>query len=271
MRSLREWLGGVMTTETRDLIRVLRAMHDRLAEVVIDLGPEQLRTRSFATEWTVAEVLSHLGSGAELSMLRLATGGDDGLTQEQMAQVWAMWDQRTPEQQAVEAIAVDESFVAALEQLDDAALSELHRELAGLDLDAANVLRLRIAEQAMHGWDIAVAFDDAAVVAENAVPALLEHLPVTLRFAAQPHDEQLRLRVATTQPDRDLLMELTKSEARIREAGSEPGPGVDGELAMPTEALLRLVYGRLDPRHTPAVKASDDGLLDRLRDVFRGF
>jgi uncharacterized protein (TIGR03083 family) len=261
-----------MTSQTCDLIQVLRAMHDQLAEVVLELGHEQLRAQSFATEWTVADVLSHLGSGAELSLMRLEAEDEDAPTPEQSARVWAMWSGRMPEQQAVEAIAVDERYLAALERLDEAALVGLHRELPGLDLAGDDILRMRVAEQAMHGWDIAVAFDDSAVVSEPAIPALLEVLPVTLRFAARPHDENLRLRVTTTDPDRDMLLELTDGRARIRDVaddGSALAP--DGELSMPSESLLRLVYGRLDPRHTPAVKASDDALLPRLRAVFRGF
>jgi hypothetical protein len=40
---------------------------------------------------------------------------------------------------------------------------------------------------------------------------------------------------------------------------------------LPAEALLRLVYGRLDPGHTPPVEVSGDaGLLDRAREVFPG-
>ncbi|MGZ4609536.1 MAG: maleylpyruvate isomerase family mycothiol-dependent enzyme [Actinomycetes bacterium] len=261
-----------MTAETRDLIRVLRALHDRLATFVVDLGPDQLRTRSFATEWMVADVLAHLGSGAELSMLRLGPGDDDGPSHEEMARVWATWDTRTPEQQAVEAIAADEAYVAVLEQLDDKGLADLRRERAGVDLDVTSTLRLRVAEHAVHGWDIAVAFDDGAVLPDPGVPVLLELLPVTLRFAAQPHEEQLRLRVTTTDPDRDLLLDLGRGEARIRQlTDDDAAAGVDGELALPAEALLRLVYGRLDPRHTPPVKSSDGGLLDRLRAIFRGF
>jgi hypothetical protein len=38
---------------------------------------------------------------------------------------------------------------------------------------------------------------------------------------------------------------------------------------LPAEALIRLVYGRLDPDHTPAVKGDPD-VLDRLRRVFPG-
>jgi hypothetical protein len=40
---------------------------------------------------------------------------------------------------------------------------------------------------------------------------------------------------------------------------------------MPAEALLRLVYGRLDPDHTPPVEISGDpGLLDRARAALPG-
>jgi len=35
--------------------------------------------------------------------------------------------------------------------------------------------------------------------------------------------------------------------------------------------VLRVVYARLDPRHTPPYKATDDALLDRLRAIFKGF
>ena len=40
------------------------------------------------------------------------------------------------------------------------------------------------------------------------------------------------------------------------------------DLELPAEALIRLVYGRLDPDHTPAV--ADPALLDELRGVFPG-
>jgi hypothetical protein len=40
---------------------------------------------------------------------------------------------------------------------------------------------------------------------------------------------------------------------------------------MPAEALLRLVYGRLDPGHTPQVEISGDpALLERARAALPG-
>ena len=39
---------------------------------------------------------------------------------------------------------------------------------------------------------------------------------------------------------------------------------------MPAEAFVRLVYGRLDPAHTPPIKAHRAD-LDELRQLFPGF
>ena len=101
----------------------------------------------------------------------------------------------------MEAVAVDARLVARLEELGDPDLDVLRHDVGGIEFDAAGMLRLRVSEHAMHGWDVAVTFDDAAVVAPEAVPALLAVLPVTLRFAARPHDEVLAVDVTLTDPD----------------------------------------------------------------------
>jgi uncharacterized protein (TIGR03083 family) len=259
-----------MTEKTRHLITILRTLHDDLAARTVELGPDQLRERSYDTEWSVADVLSHLGSAAELGLLRLRTGLEG--SPEGNAEVWAKWNARTPEQQAVEAIAAEEDYVAALEACDDATLDGLRRELAGLDLDTSHMLSLRVSELAMHGWDVAVAFDESAAVPTVAVPAIFDMLWMTLRFAAAPYDGHLRLRVLTTDPDGDYVFEIAHGETRLTPSDDDTrATAMDGELKLPAEALLRLFYGRLDPRHTPAHQATDDTLLDSLRGIFRGF
>jgi hypothetical protein len=46
---------------------------------------------------------------------------------------------------------------------------------------------------------------------------------------------------------------------------------VDGpDLELPADALIRLVFGRLDPDHSPAT-AAEAPYLDELRQVFPGF
>ena len=52
----------------------------------------------------------------------------------------------------------------------------------------------------------------------------------------------------------------------MRCAASEPGAP---DLRLPAESLVRLVYGRLDPAHTPV--AADSTGLDDLRGLFPGF
>lgn len=217
-------------------------------------------------------MLSHLGSGSELTLLRLRAEHEDSPTPEESAQVWAKWSSRTPEQQAAEAIAVEEEFITTLEGLDDAALAVLQQDFGGLEVDPGRALRLRSSEQAMHSWDILVMFDDNAVLPEAGVPGLLDALPITLRFAGQPQDDLLRVRVRTTDPERDYLLQLAPDATHLMSVDdSTDTSGVDGELLLAAEALLRLVYGRLDPRHTPPYTATDDALLDRLRAIFKGF
>ena len=63
---------------------------------------------------------------------------------------------------------------------------------------------------------------------------------------------------------RDLALELGPEAVAL--TASEPE--TDPDLQLPAEAFIRLVYGRLDPDHTPAVKGRD--LLVSLRQAFPG-
>jgi hypothetical protein len=54
----------------------------------------------------------------------------------------------------------------------------------------------------------------------------------------------------------------------VAESVAESDEAVE-DLALPAEAFIRLVYGRLDPDHTPTFRG-DAGALDRLRAVFPG-
>src|SRR6185437_4280309 len=73
--------------------------------------------------------------------------------------------------------------------------------------------------------------------------------------------------VSTTEPDGDYLLTVADP---VTLSEWVPGTEVVGELRLPAEALLRLLYGRLDPDHTPPHSAEGIG-LDRLRRVFPGF
>ena len=59
------------------------------------------------------------------------------------------------------------------------------------------------------------------------------------------------------------------SARRPRPAPAGAPVEADRDLTLTADALIRLVYGRLDPDHTPA-ELSDDRTIDRLRQTFGG-
>jgi hypothetical protein len=142
--------------------------------------------------------------------------------------------------------------------------------IGGMILDAAAMVGLRLGEHALHTWDVAVTFDPAATVAPDAVDLLIDNVPGFLapRLGRAP-DVAYRVRIRTSGPDRDYL--LTAADPVTMTDWPGDGGGADAEISMPSEALLRLAYGRLDPAHTPAGVVADAGYLDRLRAMFPGF
>ncbi|MGP8001401.1 MAG: maleylpyruvate isomerase family mycothiol-dependent enzyme [Streptosporangiaceae bacterium] len=258
-----------MSSDPRTLIGVLRNSHDRLAGLVRPLGPDQLRAQSYDRDWTIAQVLSHLGSGAEIATLNLsaALSGNGQLDREAFQPVWDAWNSRTPEAQAADSLTWDEQHVSRLEALTDDQLAVIRLDFFGRQLDAAGLVRLRLSEHAMHTWDVAVTGDPAAVVSPDAVPEIFEQITQLLPFVAKPAGDAFRVRLRSTGPERDYLLVVGEP---VTLSEWEDGTEVDGVIELPAEALLRLFYGRLDPEHTPAYTA--DGIeLDRLRKVFPGF
>jgi len=257
-----------MSTEARPWIAALRNSHERLAALTGPLASEELRGQSYCTDWNVAQVLSHVGSGAEISMLMLTSALEGTpLDREAFAPIWDSWNNRSPEAQAADALTADEAYVRRLEQLTDAELDGIQFDFFGMQLNAAGVIGLRLSEHALHTWDVAVTRDPAAVVAPEAVALLTGNLTRVLGFAGKPAGDSFRVRIITTDPDGDYLLAVGDS---VTLSDWAPGTDTDGQIRMPAEALVRLVYGRLDSEHTPEIFA--DGIdFDRLRAVFPGF
>jgi uncharacterized protein (TIGR03083 family) len=257
----------------RALIAALRNSHERLAALAAAMTDAQLTGPSYDTDWTVAQVLSHLGSGAEIALLALeAALGGPPMDRGAMEAIWAAWNAKSPQQQAADCLPADDAHIKRLDGLSGADLDGISLDLFGMHLDAAGLIRMRLAEHAVHTWDVAVALDAAAEVAPDAVELLLEQLPMIAGWTGKTDEGPLRLRLRGTGPGADFLLAVSDTVT----LGPWPGPGpagatADGQIQLPAEALLRLVYGRLDPGHTPAVQASGEpGLLDRARAVFPG-
>jgi uncharacterized protein (TIGR03083 family) len=256
-----------MDTNPQHWIAALRQSQDRLAAIAHPLTPEDLRRPSYHN-WTIAQVLGHLGSQAELfsTWLTAALEGSEPPGREAMQPIWDAWDGRSPEAQAADSLAANERLVARFEAQTDDDLARMHLNLFGMELDAAGLVRLRLAEHALHTWDIAVALDPTAQVTAEAVGLLIDTLGPLVSRAGQPQGTAFRLRVQTSAPERTFSLRVADA-VELTEGADGPA---DGELRLPAEAFLRLVYGRLDPAHTPAVDLDGPVALDDLRRVFPG-
>jgi uncharacterized protein (TIGR03083 family) len=257
-----------MEQGAKEAIVALRRSHDELVRFVGKLGPEGLEKQSGASEWTVAQVLSHLGSAAEIGLNTLATGKAD---RDAAPAVWDRWNAMSPSEQATNFVAAEGRLVDALEALDEDALAtrKIHLGFLPAPVDIAFVVKLRLSEVGLHLWDVEVAFDPSATVAEYIVPFVLDDLPTFAGFFAQPTGTTGRVAFETSGPPRSYLLELRDDGATLSEAIDGPA---GTRIALPAEAFLRLTGGRLGPDHTaPSVKVEGDLSLDDLRRVFPGY
>jgi uncharacterized protein (TIGR03083 family) len=252
-----------METAPQPWLGALRASHDRLEGIVRPLDADAIRGGSYCSEWTIAQVLSHLGSGAVLFGLILdaAIEGREPPARESFAEVWDTWNAYSPDEQVERGLEVDGAFVARFEGLGDDELARLSIPMMGMQLDAAGLLRLRLGEHAVHTWDVAVVLDPAATIGDEAVGLVIDGLGMVVSRAGKPEDPARRLRVRTTNPSRDLLLNTGEP---VKLGAWEDG-AADGEISLAAEALIRLAYGRLSE-----LPSGTDVSLDELRRVFPG-
>lgn len=262
-------------TPADDTIAALRAGHDSLSEFVAPLDPDALVRPSGASEWTIAQVLSHLGSGAEITLAGLdaALTGEDGRGPDFNQSVWDRWNAKSPADQAADFIAGNEVLVSRYEGIDTATRESLRIDLGFLPepVDLATAAGMRLNEFALHAWDVLVAFDPAVTVPSSAAGLLVDRSGWLFGFLG--HADALDGRSASiavhlSAPDRQFGVEIADGVS----LGAEPS-AADVTFSGPAESWLRLISGRLRPEHTPAsVTLTGDAVsLDELRRVFPGF
>jgi hypothetical protein len=76
--------------------------------------------------------------------------------------------------------------------------------------------------------------------------------------------------VVTSDPRRAFHLEVAET-VTMTLAGRSGAGTAPTALHLPAEAFLRLVYGHLDPPHSPAVDPQERSTLDALRKVFPRF
>jgi uncharacterized protein (TIGR03083 family) len=252
-------------------IAALRSNHDELVALIDRISPEELSRQSGATEWTVAQVLSHLGSGSELTRARLepAVAGE-AVPEIDSQSVWDRWNAMPPEQQAAGFVAQHGAVVSLLEGLDEEQRKSLTVDLGFLPEPATveTFVGMRLNETSAHAWDVRVAFDPAAGIETSSAGLVAAHLAgglgFVLDFAAKP---QALAEPATLALDG---FGISFTDTVDLTVGTPESP--TATFHGPLEAAVRMLSGRLRPEVTPAgVEVTGNVSLDDLRPVFPGY
>ena len=251
-------------------LEVLAASVGRLARLVGDLTTDDLRRSAYPTEWTIADVLSHLGSGAVIMRHRLeetlaGRAVDDSFN----TATWDAWNAKSPEDQAADMLVTDRALVNALVAVGPDERAGYSQPFGPLTIGFAELVKLRLNEHTLHSWDVAVTLDPQARLAADATGLVVDALGRIAGFAGEPAAEARTLQVRTTDPVRHLVLELGTERVKLTALDGAASGDADADLELPAEAFVRLVYGRLDPGHTPA--GLDSPHLDELRRTFPGF
>lgn len=249
-------------------IAALRTEHDALAALVRTLTDEQLATTSGASEWTVAQALSHLGSGAEIGRAPIARAAGETVAAEDNPTIWARWDGSAPRAQAEGFLEHNGRWLETVEALTPEQRSSLTVDLGFLPepVPLVTAVGMRLSEVANHSWDVRVAFDPAAGVDAGSADVLLDLMagPVgfMLSFLAKP--AELAKPVSLAVPGGGLVIDDAVTVVDHLEA---PSATFDG----PAEAFVRLLSGRLKAPYDQGVTVDGGVTLDDLRRVFPGF
>lgn len=249
-------------------ITALRSEHDVLAGLVRTLTDDQLAATSGAAEWTVAQALSHLGSGAEIGRAPIARAAGATVAAEDNQTIWARWDASAPRAQAEGFLEHNSRWLETVEALTPEQRSSLTVDLGFLPepVSLLTAVGMRLSEVANHSWDVRVASDPSVGVDADSAAILVNLLagPVgfMLSFVAKPAELATPASVAI--PGAGLVIDDAVTVVDHLESPSATFNG-------PAEAFVRLISGRLKAPYDSGVTVDGSITLDDLRRVFPGF
>ncbi|MGB8179985.1 MAG: maleylpyruvate isomerase family mycothiol-dependent enzyme [Acidimicrobiales bacterium] len=247
----------------------LQALHNsvqHLKDLAAGMDPEYYTSSAYPSDWTIADTFSHLGSGAVIAKQSFensiaAREPDPSFN----TSVWDEWNAKPPADQVADCLQSDASYLEVLERATEKERGEVRLSLGPFTFDFAGMVGLRLGEHVLHTWDVEVPFNPDATLSSEAADAILDNLQFVAARAAKPDGLIQDVTVRTSDPVRTFTLALKGDTAELRET---PHDGAV-DLEIPAEAFVRLVYGRLDPGHTPDSVTGD--FVELLRGVYAGF
>lgn len=257
-----------MSTLVDRTIAALRTEHDTLVALLADLDDSQLNAPSGADDWTIAQVLSHLGSGAEIGRAPIARAAGETVETEDNQTIWARWDATDPAGQAAGFVEHNRRWLDTVEALTSEQRSSLMVDLGFLPepVPLVTALGMRLNEVANHSWDVRVALDQEAEVNPDSATTLVElfigPIGFLTGFVAKP--AELRESASVAAPGGGLVIGEVVTIVGDLESRTATFRGSAG-------AFVRLLNGRLKEPHAKRVTVEGNVALDDLRRVFPGF
>jgi uncharacterized protein (TIGR03083 family) len=246
-------------------LNALRQSVDHLHGLVAPMDDRELEAQAYPKEWRVAEVLSHIGSAAVIMHERFTRGlRGESLPDDFSPAVWDAWNAKSPRAKADDALVSDRALLDALLNATADERAGFRFSMGPMEFDFGELVGLRLNEHTLHTWDVEVVGAPAAGLAPPGTALVIDNLGLITRFTGKARDDGRVVQIRTTDPPRDFSLTTGPDAVAL-----EPGGGGAPDLTLPAEAFIRLVYGRLDPDHTPSIDG-DPALLDSLRSVFPG-
>ena len=204
-------------------LHALRSSAERLRRLVEPLAPDDLDEPAYPSEWSIADVLSHIGSGAVIMQRRLEEGlAGRTLPDDFSPPVWDEWNAKSSEDKAASALVADDAFIDRLEALTADERARFSFSLGPFTFDTTGLVSLRLNEHTLHTWDIEVARDGAATLPPEGVSLVIDNLDLIGGFTARPDGGDLRtITIQTRDPARRFTVDIAQDAVRVLDRSCE--------------------------------------------------
>jgi hypothetical protein len=166
----------------QEVLNALKREYQTLVNDVESHPASYVEQDSFCSEWKNYQVISHLGSGAEIFQrtLESALDGKEALTPEGRQAIWGYFDGLAPSEVYPQFKDRVGKLIAYLEALPESKHNEIVPTFAG-NLPLPRALLTRLNEMALHVWDILVKQNPQAKLNDDSaallLPMVVDRLP----------------------------------------------------------------------------------------------
>ena len=161
----------------------LKALHSsvaHLSEVVEKIDPTKYTDSAYPKEWSIADTMSHIGSGAVImgrSFDDVVSGNEADPDFNQS--VWDEWNAKEPAAQVADALVANEALLDQLQMLDEEGRDKFEYSMGPMKLDFGGFVSLRLQEQVLHTWDVEVTLNGSATLPETEAAWTKRHRCIT--------------------------------------------------------------------------------------------